>query len=121
MKPTYYLLLGVAALGAASCTDSFFEQYPSNSVTENNYYITDDDFDQGVAACYHKLKTQMGYHLNELAYRSDECCKQAMTVSDASTYYFDHFEENSSNAIMSDIWNAWYNGCLLYTSPSPRD
>ncbi len=110
MKPTYYLLLGVAALGAASCTDSFFEQYPSNSVTENNYYITDDDFDQGVAACYHKLKTQMGYHLNELAYRSDECCKQAMTVSDASTYYFDHFEENSSNAIMSDIWNAWYNG-----------
>ena len=110
MKSTYYLLLGVAALGAASCTDSFFEQYPSNSVTENNYYITDDDFDQGVAACYHKLKTQMGYHLNELAYRSDECCKQAMTVSDASTYYFDHFEENSSNAIMSDIWNAWYNG-----------
>ena len=110
MKPTYYLLLGVAALGAASCTDSFFEQYPSNSVTENNYYITDDDFDQGVAACYHKLKTQMGYLLNELAYRSDECCKQAMTVSDASTYYIDHFEENSSNAIMSDIWNAWYNG-----------
>ena len=110
MKPTYYLLLGVAAFGAASCTDSFFEQYPSNSITENNYYITDDDFDQGVAACYHKLKTQMGYHLNELAYRSDECCKQAMTVSDAATYYFDHFEENSSNAIMSDIWNAWYNG-----------
>ena len=110
MKSTYYLLLGVVALGAVSCTDSFFEQYPSNSVTENNYYITDDDFDQGVAACYHKLKTQMGYHLNELAYRSDECCKQAMTVSDASTYYFDHFEENSSNAIMSDIWNAWYNG-----------
>lgn len=103
MKPTYYLLLGVAALGAASCTDSFFEQYPSNSVTENNYYITDDDFDKGVAACYHKLKTQMGYHLNELAYRSDECCKQAMTVSDASTYYFDHLEENSSNAIMS-LW-----------------
>ena len=63
-----------------------------------------------MAACYHKLKTQMGYHLNELAYRSDECCKQAMTVSDAATYYFDHFEENSSNAIMSDIWNAWYNG-----------
>ena len=110
MKSTYYLLLGVVALGAVSCTDSFFEQYPSNSVTENNYYITDDDFDQGVAACYHKLKTQMGYHLNELAYRSDECCQQAMTVSDASTYYFDHFEENSSNAIMSDIWNAWYNG-----------
>ena len=110
MKSTYYLLLGVAALGTVSCSDSFFEQYPSNSVTENNYYITDDDFDQGVAACYHKLKTQMGYHLNELAYRSDECCKQAMTVSDASTYYFDHFEENSSNAIMSDIWNAWYNG-----------
>ena len=85
MKSTYYLLLGVAALGTVSCSDSFFEQYPSNSVTENNYYITDDDFDQGVAACYHKLKTQMGYHLNELAYRSDECCKQAMTVSDAST------------------------------------
>lgn len=110
MKPKYYLLLIITALGTTSCGNSFFEQYPSNSITENNHYITDDDFDQGVAACYLKLKTQMGYHLNELAYRSDECCKQAMTVSDAATYYLDHFEENSSNAIMSDIWDAWYNG-----------
>ena len=45
----------------------------------------------------------------------------------------DEFDEDSSSgspAVSSDKWNietvapnngSWYNGCLLYTSPSPRD
>ena len=31
-------LIGLAALSLASCGDSFFEQYPANTVTEGNYY-----------------------------------------------------------------------------------
>ena len=33
-----------AAFSLAACGDSFFEQYPANTVTEGNYYRTDDDF-----------------------------------------------------------------------------
>ena len=103
-------LIGLAALSLASCGDSFFEQYPANTVTEGNYYKTDDDFNQGVYCCYDKLKTQMGFFINELAYRSDECELTAMVVSTQDRYDLDHFQERSNNAILSNIWNAWYNG-----------
>ena len=103
-------LIGLAALSLASCGDSFFEQYPANTVTEGNYYKTDDDFNQGVYCCYDKLKTQMGFFINELAYRSDECELTAMAVSTQDRYDLDHFQERSNNAILSNIWNAWYNG-----------
>ena len=32
----------------ASCSGKFFEQYPSNSITEGNFYKTESDFNQGV-------------------------------------------------------------------------
>ena len=63
MKPKHILALGLLALGLGSCGEGFFEQYPSNNITEGNFYKTDDDFNQGVVACYAKLKTQMGFHL----------------------------------------------------------
>lgn len=110
MKLKYYFLLCAAVSGLGSCGEGFFEQYPSNSITEGNMYQTDDDFNQGVVACYAKLKTNMGYHLTELAYRSDECSLEAMNVSTQDRYDLDHFAETSSNGILSDIWNAWYNG-----------
>ena len=72
MKPKYFLALGLLVLGLGSCGESFFEQYPSNNITEGNFYKTDDDFNQGVVACYAKLKTQMSFHLTEIGYRGDE-------------------------------------------------
>lgn len=110
MKPKYHLIAAAFALALGSCGESFFEQYPSNSITEDNFYRTDDDFNQGVAACYFKLKTMMSYHLTELAYRSDECALSAMNVSTQDRYDIDHFAETPSNSILSDVWNAWYNG-----------
>ena len=52
MKLKYRFALALGALAFCSCGDSFFEQYPSNNITEGNFYQTDDDFDQGVKACY---------------------------------------------------------------------
>lgn len=103
-------LTGTALLCLASCGDNFFEQYPSNNITEGNFYKTDDDFNQGIYSCYHKMKTQMGFYLNELAYRSDECYLESMAVSTQDRYDIDHFQEKANNGIMKDIWNAWYNG-----------
>lgn len=104
------VLAVVLAMGLNSCGEGFFEQYPSNNISEGNYYQTDDDFNQGVTACYLKLKTQMSFFLNELAYRSDECLLESMAVSTQDRYDYDHFQESSNNGILSDIWNAWYNG-----------
>ena len=110
MKPKYFLALGLLALGLGSCGESFFEQYPSNNITEGNFYKTDDDFNQGVVACYAKLKTQMSFHLTEIGYRSDENVLESMAVSTQDRYDIDHFAETPSNGILSDIWDAWYNG-----------
>lgn len=103
-------LIGAALLSLSSCGDKFFEQYPSNSITEGNFYKTDEDFNQGIYSCYHKMKTQMGFYINELAYRSDECYLESMAVSTQDRYDLDHFQEKSNNGILKDIWNAWYNG-----------
>ena len=110
MKPKYFLALGLLALGLGSCGESFFEQYPSNNITEGNFYKTDDDFNQGVVACYAKLKTQMSFHLTEIGYRGDEDVLESMAVSTQNRYDIDHFAETANNGILNDIWNAWYNG-----------
>ena len=34
------ICLAAAALSMASCSGKFFEQYPSNSITEGNFYKT---------------------------------------------------------------------------------
>lgn len=105
-----YIILGLIITVMISCTDKFFEQYPSNNITEGNHYLTDNDFNQGVASCYQKLKTEMGFHLTEIAYRSDENILESMAVSTQDRYDIDHFIETPGNSILSNIWNAWYNG-----------
>lgn len=110
MKFKSLIALAVASIGLISCGEKFFEQFPSNSITEGNFYQTEDDFNQGVYSCYAKLKTESGFHITELAYRTEECILESMAVSTQDRYDIDHYAENASNGIMSDIWNAWYNG-----------
>ena len=110
MKLKSIITAGILIAGMSSCGEAFFEQYPSNNITEGNYYQTDDDFNQGVASCYDKLKTQMAFHLSEIGYRSDENILESMAVSTQDRYDIDNFAEIPSNGILSDIWNAWYNG-----------
>ena len=104
------ICLAAAALSMASCSGKFFEQYPSNSITDGNFYKTESDFNQGVYSCYGKIKTGIGWFINELSYRADENLLESMAVSTQDRYNLDHFQENSSNALLESIWNAWYNG-----------
>lgn len=108
-KIIYAIALTACLFGLGSCS-KFFEQYPSNNITEGNHYITENDFNQGVYGCYHKIKTQIGWIINETGYRSDECLLESMAVSTQDRYNLDHFLENSSNGLLKDVWNAWYNG-----------
>ena len=61
-------------------------------------------------SCYAKLKTMMSFHLTEIGYRSDENILESMAVSTQDRYDIDNFIETASNGILSDIWDAWYNG-----------
>lgn len=109
-KIAYILSLGLLMVSAPSCNDAFFGQYPSNDITEGNFYQSEADFNQGVYSCYVKLKTEMGFFLSELAFRADEAYLESMAVSTQDRYDLDNFQENSSNPILSAIWGAWYNG-----------
>ena len=109
-KYTIHILVVIAVLLCLISCEKFFTQYPSNSITENNFYKTEDDFNQAVKGCYARLKTQIGFHVTTIAYRSDECIQTTMGTSDQDKFNFDRFTENASCGIMSDIWNAWYSG-----------
>lgn len=109
MKKISLIILIAAAFASAGCS-KFFEQYPSNSITEGNFYQSQEDFNQAVMACYYKLKTQSGFTINELGFRSDESLLESMAVSTQDRYDLDHFAENASNGLLADVWDAWYNG-----------
>lgn len=108
MKKVIYII--AAVLCASACSDAFFERYPANTMTEGNVYKTEDDFNQGAYSCYAKLKTQSGYFITELSYRSDESELLSMAVSTQARYDYDHFLDTDANSILSNIWDAWYNG-----------
>lgn len=102
-------VLAAALLLTTACGDSFMEQYPSNDVTKNNFYNNDTDFNQAVRGCYARLKTNSGFLITEMAYRSDESELTAMAVSTQDRYDIDHFAERPNNGVTSDVWDTWYN------------
>ena len=109
MKAIRHILVAVAGFCLVSC-EGFFSQFPSNSITTDNFYRTETDFDQAVRGCYARLKTGISFYVKQLAYKSDECSQVQMGTSNQDLYYFDHFEETSSTGLISDIWNQWYIG-----------
>ena len=111
MKKTAYILsLGLLMISAVSCSDAFFNEHPSNDVFGGDFYKTEGDFNQAVYSCYSHLKTEMGFLLTEIGYRSDEAALESMAVSTQDRYDLDHFQENSSNPILSGVWSEWYKG-----------
>ena len=115
MNISYRSILGIAAgcglmLSTASCSQDFLEQYPSNSITEGNFYQNDNDFDQAVRGCYAQVKSNISFHRDELTYRGDESKQTAMAVSTQDRYDIDHFQPIANNGIVSDLWKKTYNG-----------
>ena len=107
---TYITFATSLLLAGQSCTDKFFEEYPSNKVTEGNFFQNKGDFDQSVRACYASLTGQLAWDYNELAYRSDEAKLEDMTAGTVDRFAIDHFEEMASTGLLHDIWIAWYQG-----------
>lgn len=104
------LTLVAGMMLGTGCSNDFFEQYPTNSVTEGNFWQTDDDYNQAVRGCYHRVKSGLSFHLNELGYRSDENELADMAVSTQQRYDFDHFSVIPNNSLLSTLWSNTYNG-----------
>jgi len=97
-------------ISATGCTEKFFNQYPSNKISEGNFYRNADDFNQAIRGCYARLTTQLAWNLTEIAYRSDEAYLDDMTTSTQERYANDHFQEQTTAGMFEDIWQAWYSG-----------
>lgn len=103
-----YIIFAIA-LACTSCSDSFFDQVPSNQVVSANFYKNQSDFNLAVNACYQKLKGEVSFFLTEMEYRGDSNNLDAVAVSTQSRYDLDHFEDISTNTILSDFWQTEYN------------
>lgn len=104
------LTCGALAAGMVSCGDDFMNQYPSNNVTVNSFYQNDNDFNQAVRGCYARIKSNSGFLISEMSFRSDEGDQPSMNVSTQDRYDLDHFCERPNNSLTGNVWESWYNG-----------
>lgn len=110
MKINFNIILVFLFLLVASCSDSFFDLEPSNSVTTSRLYKTADDFDIAVVGCYSKLQTQVNFYTECCEYRSDNMYLGAPTAGTQDRYDIDQFVETPANGILSNYWANFNNG-----------
>lgn len=101
--------MAVACLLSTSCSDSFFDKVPSNQIVSSNFYKNESDFNLAVNGCYQRLKSEVGFFLYEVEYRGDANNLDAVAVSTQSRYDLDHFQDISTNTILSELWSEEYN------------
>ena len=98
MKKIYrFLFAGVLALCATGCSSSLLDIENPNEVTNTTFWKSADDAKAGVNACYSFLYKE-GTWMRWLSFR---------------------YDLSSDEGWSSSPWIEL--GCLLYTSPSPRD
>lgn len=103
------LTLVLMGLLLISCSDSFFDMYPSNQIVGDKYYKTQEDFNGALVACYERLRGLTGLYTSTLEYRSDHMNIAAPTAGSQDKYDIDQFSDNSANGIIEDHWNHLYN------------
>lgn len=104
MKRYNYIFILAASLSLISCSDSFFDLEPSNSVVTDKVYQSASDFNVAVIGCYSKLQTQVNFYMECCEYRSDNLNLSAPTAGTQDRYDIDHFMEKPSNGILDSYW-----------------
>ena len=113
MKKIYrFLFAGVLALCATGCSSSLLDIENPNEVTNTTFWKSADDAKAGVNACYSFLYKE-GTWMRWLSFRYDLSSDEGWSSSpwielgDWTRFLYNNYD--------------FYEGCLLYTSPSPRD
>lgn len=103
------LLTITCAICITSCSDKFFDMYPSNQIVGDKYYKTAEDFNGALVACYERLRGLVSLYTSTLEFRSDHMNIAAPTAGSQDKYDIDQFRDNSANGIIEDHWNHLYN------------
>lgn len=105
------MISAVVATGFfASCSDSFFELNPDDSVTTDKIYKTESDFKLALNGCYAKLTTQMDFYTEMGEWRSDNLNIKAPTAGTQDRYNINKFCETPSNGIIDGVFANFNNG-----------
>lgn len=104
------LLLLVAFL--TSCSDSFLELYPKDTLNEGNFYKTETEFILLANGCYVPMRNyEKNQHWVLAELISDNGSKQNnIRTGEASRGVIDQFIFGSDNAAYREFWDLSYNG-----------
>ena len=108
MKLAHQLSIAALLLGVSSCSD-FLDRSPYSSITTNNFYQTEEDFEQAITGVYEPFKNLYGtieWLFGEM--RSDNtgciyCNRPSWAMAD-----MDYMTENSNTAFVSTKYYSFY-------------
>jgi hypothetical protein len=104
MKKSIYILL-ISTLIITSCTEDFLDVENKNSMTVENWYETDEDFQMALNSCYISLMMRGTFGLRHYFHHS--------TWSDRiifETPNVDRLITNASDTDVDEVWDAHYVG-----------
>jgi len=96
-----------------SCTESYFNRYPLDALTEGSFYSTKEELDFGLNDAYASLKTAYNVYLSIGDLASDNAFNSKFNNS------LDNISLNESNVVStSGITSSLWNGCYQVISRS---
>ncbi len=102
------LILFILLLANFSCSDSFFDRYPTDTMTTENYMKSVDELKTILTAAYAGMR---GNFANSIVYIGDLPTDNAYDYKlNNSTAHISLHESNvnSQNAVIKDLWSACY-------------
>lgn len=107
------ILLIVCTCFCLSSCESFLDLSPESQPNAKEFYVTENDFNSAVMACYQSLRNYPTIVLDVLEYRSDNMFMPSFTSGSQDKYEINHFQDNKTNSLVADIWEKSYSaiGC----------
>ena len=96
-------LLIVCAFFCLSSCEGFLDLSPESQPNAKEFYVTENDFNSAVMACYQSLRNYPTIVLDVLEYRSDNMFMPSFTSGSQDKYEINHFQDNKTNSLIADI------------------
>ena len=106
-------LLIVCAFFCLSSCEGFLDLSPESQPNAKEFYVTENDFNSAVMACYQSLRNYPTIVLDVLEYRSDNMFMPSFTSGSQDKYEINHFQDNKTNSLIADIWEKSYRHARL--------
>lgn len=107
MKTKIIIAFSVMMGTLLSCSEGFFDKYPTDSLTEGSFYGNVNDMEYGVNDAYRSLKTAYGSYLNIGDLASDNAFNSKFN-NNADNISINESNVTSDNSTMSSLWTGHY-------------